>query len=181
MSVSCCGQAKDQPGVVANTQPFLGAGPGIIDSQPTYKPVPNYNTNGFQPPTVPSPPIAHPHDYNPFSNGLQPPMREFGATSPSHSIGHSFSGTTFNGRPPSQQHTFTGTTYTGQREFGASSPPHQQTPLPTFTASNFNSINQSVTRPKSFHAPNSPPPKVKSPIQDEGKMSVSIDFGVYPL
>ena len=146
MGVSCCGQAKDDPGVT-NTQPFLGAGPGIIDSQPSYQPVLNYNNNGFQPPSVPSPPIAHPPDHNTFSNGFQPPVREFGAAS------------------PLQQPSFTGTTYNGSN----------------FDVVNgFSSINQSIARPKSSHSPHSPPPKVNAPTQDEGKMSVSIDFGVYP-
>lgn len=205
MGVSCCGQAKDQSGVVTNSQPFLGAGPGIIDSQPTYQPVLNYNNNNFQPPSVPSPPVAHPHDHNPFANTFQPPMREFGAASPQQTgptftgttyngqppfqqtVVPTFTGTSYNGQPPSQQHTFTGTTYNGQppmREFGASSPP-QQTAVPNFTGttynggSNFNSINQSITRPKSSHSPHSPPPQVNTPIQDEGKMSISIDFGMY--
>ena len=183
MGVSCCGEAKAQPGVVTNSQPFLGAGPGIIDSQPTYQPVLNYNNNASQPPSVPSPPIV----YDPFSSG---PMREFRATSPSQqSAAHTFTGSVYNGQPPFQQPTFTGTTFNnGQspmREFGASSPPQQQTPLPSFTGttyngSNFNSTNQSITRPKSSHSPNSPPPQVSAPKQDEGKMSISIDFGVYP-
>lgn len=182
MGVSCCGEAKGQPSVVTNSQPFLGAGPGIIDSQPTYQPVLNYNNNASQPPTVPSPPIA----YDPFSSG---PMREFRATSPSQqSAAHStFSGTVlYNGQPPFQQPTFTGTTYNnGQpplREFGASSPPQQQTALPTLTGTTYNgsNFNSTITRPKSSHSPTSPPPQVNSPKQDEGKMSISIDFGVYP-
>jgi hypothetical protein len=169
MCMSCCGEAKDQP--VTNRQP-LGAGPGIIENQPTYQTV----LNGFQPPIV--------HD--PFSSG---PVREFRATSPSQqSAAHTFTGTAYNGQSPFQQPTFTGTTYNnGQlpmREFGASSPSHQQTALPTFTGttyngSNFNSMNQSITRPKSSHTAHSPP-QVNAPSQDEGKMSISIDFGVYP-
>ena len=186
MGVSCCGQAKDQPGVVTNSQPFLGAGPGIIDSQPAYQPVLNYN-NGFQPPSVSTPPIAHPHAHNTFPNGFQPPMREFGAASPAQqTAGPTFTGTTYNGQPRSQQ-TFTGSTYNGQppmREFGASSP-SQQSAVHTFTGttyngSNFNPINQSITRPESSHSPHSPPPQLNAPIQDEGKMSISIDFGMCP-
>jgi hypothetical protein len=169
--VSCCGQAKDQPGVT-NTQPFLGAGPGIIDSQPAYQPVLNYN-NGFQPPSIPTPPVTHPpsHDHNTVSNGFQPPMREFGAASPPQQAGPTITAT-----------------YNGQPQFRASSP-FQQTGVPT-SMSNFsngsnyfNSINQSITRPASAQSPHSPPPQVNAPIpiQDEGKMSISIDFGVYTL
>lgn len=175
--VSCCGQSKDQPGVDMNGKPFPGAGPGIIDSQPTptYQPVLNYNNN-FQPPSVPSPPpIAH-QDRNPFLNGVPEPMREFRATSPSQQA-------IYQGQPSFQQSTITGTTYNGQapmRAFSESFPPQQQTPLPTFSGStyngsNFNSIKQSITRPTPSHVtPQSPTP------QDEGKMSISIDFGVYP-
>ena len=155
--VSCCGQAKDQPGVT-NSQPFLGAGPGIIDSQPAYQPVLNYNNNGFQPPSIPTPPVTH-HDHNSF----QPQMREFGAASP----------------PPPQQPTLNGLSYNGQR---ASSPLQQTFSGSTFNnASNFNSITQTITRPPSSHSPHSPPPQVNAPapIKDEGKMSISIDFGVY--
>ena len=189
MGVSCCGQAKDDPGVVMNSQRFPGAGPGIIDSQPTYQPVPNHNINGFQPPTIPSPPTVPspsitPHDYNPFSNhGLQPPMR---AMSPSQqSAGHAFSGSTYNGQPPFLQPNFTGSTFNNaqplMREFGASSPPQQHAATftgTTYNGSNFNSVNHSLTRPKSSHSPHSPPPQVNATVQDEGKMSVSIDFGV---
>jgi hypothetical protein len=172
--MSCCGQAKEQTGVVTNSQPFLGAGPGTIDSQPAYQPVLNYNNNGFLQPNVPTPPVAH---HSTFSNGFQPPspMREFGAASPPLA-GSTFTGTTYNGQP--QQTAFTGSTYNGQP---------QQPAMSTFTGStynngsNFNSINQTITRPKSSHSPHSPPPQVNNaPVQDEGKMSISIDFGVCP-
>jgi hypothetical protein len=177
MGVSCCGQAKHQSGVATNGQPsdFLSAaGPGIIDTQPVYhdQPVLNGLNSGFQPPNAPTTPLTAHH--NTFSNGFQHPMREFGGVS------------------PFQQQTLvptvTGTTYNGQqtpmREYGAS-PPSQQTALPTYTGttfngSNFSSINHSITRPKSSHSPHSPPPQVNAPIQVEGKMSISIDFGVYP-
>ena len=187
--VSCCGQAKDEP---ANSQPYLGAGPGIIDSQPAYQPVLNYNNNGFQPPNVPTPPVAHPYDHNAFLN--QAPMREFGAVSPSQqtAVPSTFTGTTYNNgsnfntishsiarpqsthSPPPNQPPM--------REFGAVSPSQQPS---TFTGatynngSNFNTLNHTITRPQSSQSPHSPPPKINGSIQDEGKMSVSIDFGVY--
>lgn len=184
--MSCCGQAKDQPGVATNGQLFPGAGPGIIDSQPTYQ----------HPPSIPSPPITQ---LNPFLNGMQPPMQPpmqspmqpplqppMRVASPSQqSAGHIFTGSTLNGQAPFQQPTFTGSTFNngGQppmREFGASSPFQLQTAAGTnYNGSIFNG-NQSITRPKSSHSPYSPPPQVNAPLQDEGKMSVSIDFGVYP-
>ena len=210
--VSCCGQAKDEPSV---TQPF-GAGPGIIETQPRPQPGLPYNNSGFQAPNVPSPPIAHPHDQNPFSNGIQPPMRFGAASPPLQSVAPTFTGTTYNGQPPMREFgtaspplppgagpgpNFTGSPFIGQpmREFGAGSPPLQpggptftgttyngQPPSqqPSFTGttyngSNFNSVNQTITRPKSTHSPNSPS-QANPPIQDEGKMSISIDFGVYP-
>ena len=170
MGVSCCGQAKDQPGVTNSK--YFGAGPGIIDTQPVpFQQGLDYN---FQQPTVQTPPNAH---HSTFSNGFrtqseqqtvvpgtgyngQPPVREFGASSPSQQPVY--------GQPPMRE-----------------SSPFQQTTLPTFTGttfsgSNFSSMNHSITRPASSHSPHSPPPQVNASIHDEGKMSISIDFGVYP-
>jgi hypothetical protein len=66
-------------------------------------------------------------------------------------------------------------------QFGRMSPP-----APTFTGTTYNGSNfdvatgfSSITlaRPQSSQYPHSPPPQLNVPIQDEGKMSVSIDFG----
>jgi hypothetical protein len=170
--VSCCGQAKDQPGAT-NSQHYPGAGPGIIDSQPAYQPALNY---GYPSPGIPTPPATHPpsHDHNSFPNGFQPQMTEFGGPP---------TGSNYNGQPPMsafQQQTGSFNNGSSQPPMRASSPFQQQTG--SFNnGSNFNSITQSITRPASAHSPHSPPPQVNAPtpIQDEGKMSISIDFGVY--
>jgi hypothetical protein len=74
-------------------------------------------------------------------------------------------------------------------EFGGM-PLSQGTAIPTFTGTTYNSshfdagngfpaMNQPITRPQSSLSPHSSPPQSKTPIQDEGKMSISIDFGMY--
>lgn len=180
----CCGQSKTDT-VVTNRQPLLNG--GLITNQPTFHPQPN---NVFQQPSLSPPPVAHPNTFSPNGfqqqNGFQhqsgfqqqvgfqqqnsfqqqqpawgqshspPPMNEYGAT------------------PISQATTlptFTGTTYNGS-QFDA--------------ASGFSPMNQPITLPKSLQSPHSPPPQLNAPvprsnappIQDEGKMSISIDFGM---
>ena len=154
MVANCCGEDRNQRGVATNSQPPLFNG-GTITNQPTFQPA----FNGvFQQPTLSPPPAAHSNTLAP--NGLQqqpawgqsqspPPMNEFGATPLSHMTAVP---------------TYTGTTYNGSN---------------FDVAKGFSSINQPIPRPQSSHPPHSPPPQLTAPIQDEGKMSISIDFGTY--
>lgn len=151
--MGCCGEAKIQPGVAMNTQSPLLNG-GTVTNQPTFHPGIN---NGFQQPTLSTPPIAHTFPQNGFQQQLawgqshSPPLiHEFGATPISQST--------------TAVPTFNGTTYHSS-----------QFDVP----SGFLSVNQPIPRPQSSHSPHSPPPQPKAPIQDEGKMSISIDFGTY--
>ena len=97
-----------------------------------------------------SPPPAV-HNALPQNNFQQPLMTEFGGTSLSQAT--------------TTVPTFTGTTYNGS----------------LFDVANgFSSVNHAIARPQSSHSLHSPPPQPNATIQNEGKMSVSIDFGVYP-
>lgn len=124
-----------------------------ITNQPTFQipPIPP-TTYGVQPPSVSPPPAVY-RNHFPANSSQQPLMNGslMNAASPT---------------PVPTVPTFTGTTYNGSN---------------FDVATGFSSINQSIPRPKSSHSPHSPPPQSIAPTQDEGKMSVSIDFGVYPM
>jgi hypothetical protein len=126
-----------------------------IQPQHTITNQPTYQippTYGVQPPSLSPPPAVYPNPFSP--NSSQQPL---------------MNGSLMNAAPPTPVPTvptFTGTTYNGSN---------------FDVATGFSSINQSIPRPKSSHSPHSPPPQSNAPpTQDEGKMSVSIDFGVYP-
>jgi hypothetical protein len=114
----------------------------------------------FQQPMIPTPPPAHAQNGAPAPWGQSfspPPVNQFGGYTPSppQVNGQSYNGSIFN------------------------------------ASSGFSSMNEPLVRPGSAHHPtystgsppphmsigSSPPPKAVSPPPDEGKMSVSIDFG----
>lgn len=150
MGASCCGEAKDLPGGMANTQAPLLTGGTVttITSQPATHPMPNMIPNGvFQPPSILLPPPVHGNLQQQSTNAWShsPQMTEFGTSTLSQTTAIP---------------TYNGTTYNG---------------------SHFDVANgfSSIPRPPSAHSPNLSPPKPKPAIQDEGKMSISIDFGMY--
>ncbi|KAF8154010.1 hypothetical protein B0H34DRAFT_74131 [Crassisporium funariophilum] len=175
--MNCCGEPKDGPNATNNQRP-QHAGPVV--NQPIYHPgleKPQY----FQQPNISPLPVAHTNAFP--QNGLQqsyqqpgsyqqagwshspspPPLNEFGGM-------NAASATLLQSNTP----TFTGSTYNGSN----------------FSVANgFSSMNQPLVRPPSAHSPHmslSTPGMTTSPsplgqpnatIQDEGKMSISIDFG----
>jgi hypothetical protein len=147
--MSCCGEAKEKDATNGQVQHTSQPAYNTIISQPAFKSQPTYPGHEFQPPSVSPPPAVHPNAFpqNTFRPLL---MNEFGAMPPSQ--------TTTAVHVP----TFTGTTYNGSN---------------FDVANGFSSINQSIARPPSSHSPHSPPPQTDTTIQDEGKMSISIDFG----
>lgn len=140
MGASCCGEAKDPPGGMANSHqaPLLTG--GTIISQPSSHPGLN---NVFQQPSISPPPPVLQQPTNAW-----PQMNEFGASTLTQATAVP---------------TYNGTTYNGSH---------------FDVANGFSSMN-SIPRPPSVHSPNLSPPKPKPLIQDEGKMSISIDFGMY--
>lgn len=154
--MSCCGEPKDK---VQNTQPQNIYAPNTITNQ---QPGPHMMPEKplFQQPTVPSPPPIHGTPQAAWGQQTfsPQPVNQFGdyysASSPP---------------PPSLSHTYSGSTYNGAGSSG------------------FGSMHEPLMRPGSAHQSMygagtmggqnhmSPPPK---PPLDEGKMSISIDFGM---
>lgn len=151
MGLSCCGQAKIQQNGATNSQPPLLTG-STVTSQPSLHPGLN---NAFQQPSISPPPPALPN-----ANGFQ--QQPSWGQSHSPPLMNEFGASPLS--QPTAVSTFNGTTYNGSH----------------FNIANgFSSINQPIPRPTSAHSPHSPP-QLNVPIQDEGKMSISIDFGMLP-
>lgn len=169
--MSCCGQPKDK--APANSKP-LPPQPGPIVAQPTFQPgleKPQF----FQQPSISPPPAVHANAFNAnaFSaNGFQQPGQPSWGQSPSPPLASDF-GTLNNSPMPSTTPTFNGSTYNGS----------------TFNVnSGFSSMSQPFMLPKSAHSGHmsvstSPQPMGQTltggQAQDEGKMSISIDFGAH--
>jgi hypothetical protein len=167
--MSCCGSPKDS--APANSKPQTQH-TGPIVTQPTFQPgleKPQF----FQQPSISPPPAVHAN--NSFTvNGFQQPGQPAWGQSPSPPLANDF-GTLTNSSPmPSTTPTFNnGSTYNGS----------------TFNVnSGFSSMSQPMMLPRSAHMGHmsistSPAPVVQqltgSQAQDEGKMSISIDFGAH--
>ncbi|KAF8064184.1 hypothetical protein FPV67DRAFT_1629198 [Lyophyllum atratum] len=155
--MGCCGEPANDTAVPQQPTPFYQ---GTVTQQPGLHPGLEKSPQAFQQPTISTPPPAHAH--NGAQNGawgqtFTPPPNQFGgytqSTSPPLANGHSYNGSVFN------------------------------------ASTGFSSMNEPLARPGSAHhtsySSGSPPPPVSigfSPSQvasppDEGKMSVSIDFG----
>jgi len=174
--MSCCGEPKDLS-ATNRPQPFPAA---PVNTQPGFNPM-MQQPQAFQQPSIPSPPLAHTTNgfsTNTFQQQTQqqtgwsqspsppPPTNDFAQLSQQMTGG-------------AVNPTLNGSTYNGS----------------SFNVNNgFSSINQPLMRPGSAHSPHmsiSTPPLSTSPplgmpqnttqIQDEGKMSISIDFGKYVL
>ncbi|KAF8970592.1 hypothetical protein BDZ97DRAFT_1790034 [Flammula alnicola] len=164
--MSCCGEPKEN-GLTNNVKPQAM---GPIVNQPTLQPgleKPQY----FQQPSISPPPPAFANTFS--ANGFQQtPQQQPGAwsQSPSPPPVNDFGALQNAGTPPPPS-TFNGsTTYNGS----------------TFSVTNgFSSMNQPLMRPSSAHSPHmsisTPPPgqmnQHNPAVQEEGKMSISIDFG----
>ncbi|CAA7262612.1 unnamed protein product [Cyclocybe aegerita] len=168
--MSCCGEPKNKPSLYNN-----GAGPqntGTITTQPGSQPAlekPLY----FQQPNISPPPAVHANHTNfhqqagqSWSNSPSPPPTNdfgamntgggFGSPPMQPSLGHSF-GSTFNG---SNFNVANGFSPANQPLLP---PPATHTPQLSIS-SPFNTTSIPVNQPS-------------APVQDEGKMSISIDFG----
>lgn len=155
--MSCCGEPNDG---VQNTQPQNTYAQNTITNQ---QPGPHMVLEKplFQQPTISSPPPTHgtPQPAWGQQTFSPPPVNQFGGYDPASSP-----------PPPALSHTYSGSTYNGSSGFGA--------------------MHEPLMRPGSAHQPMygagimggqnrmSPPPKPMSPPLDEGKMSISIDFGM---
>lgn len=159
--MGCCGEPYDKP--ATNGQKQVGNNGYPIVQQPTPHPGAQFQEKQFQQPSIPSPPPTHQFGQNgfpqqswtpvstqspsPHPNQPYNPYGMSGTTSPGP-IAPQFSGTTLNGMHPNGS-------------FPAPTPGHLLSPslsAPVMTTSR-------VTQ--------NPVPQVS----DEGKMSVSIDFG----
>lgn len=159
--MSCCGEPKEQ-----NTN--NGQASHVVNSITNQQPLPNpgFEKPLFQQPTISPPPPAHTYDLNTISQsggwGTSP--------SPPPAV-NQFGSYTQSATPlPVSASTFNESVYNGSNGF---------------------SMNEPLVRPGSAHqpwGPGSPPPHMmlsppprphtQSPPLDEGKMSISIDFGM---
>lgn len=154
LTMGCCGDPVD----AAPQQQTTHAHYGTITQQPGLQP--GLEKAVFQQPTILTPPPAHGANGAPAPWGQSytpQPVNQFGGyTSPPLTNGQSYNGSMFNGSS-----TFASSNeplarpgsahHSHQPSFGSGSPPPQ---IPAF-------------------------PKVASPPPDEGKMSISIDFGIF--
>ncbi|KAF8904785.1 hypothetical protein CPB84DRAFT_1677131 [Gymnopilus junonius] len=163
--MSCCGEPNTNNGATNRAQP---QSTGMVASQPGYFPgmeKPQF----FQQPSISPPPAAQ---MNPFSaNGFQqtlqqpawahtatpPPVNEYGqVTANNTGSAMQASTATYNG-------TYNGSNFN--------------------VASGFAPSNQPLAHPGHSHSPSlslstsPPPPPASVPPQDEGRLSISIDFG----
>jgi len=168
--MSCCGEPKDKPGA-SNSKPQAIPN-GHVTTQPGLHPgleKPQF----YQQPSLSPPPAAH---TNPFgANNFQVAQQQTGQTAwgnspsppPMNDFGSMNTATT---------QTYNGSTYNGS----------------TFNVQNgFSSVNQPLMHLSAAHTPqmslSSSPMgnqttnmgQLSTQIQDEGKMSISIDFGAY--
>jgi len=165
--MSCCGEPKTNAPANSNPRPQPT---GPIVTQPTSQP--GLEKPFFQQPSISPPPAVHANAFT--VNGFQQPGQPAWGQSPSPPLANDF-GTLTNSPMPSNTPTFNGSTYNGS----------------TFNVNNgFSSMSQPFMRPTSSHSPDisvSTPAltstslmgKTGGQIQDEGKMSISIDFGTY--
>jgi hypothetical protein len=161
--MSCCGEPKVN--APANREPQSQQPTRPIVTQPNFQPgleKPQF----FQQPSISPPPAVYANAFT--ANGLQQPGQPAWGQSPSPPLANDF-GTLTNSPMPSTTPTFNGSTYNGS----------------TFNVSSgFSSMSQPLMRPTSAHSrhmSDSTPPLMgqAGPAQDEGKMSISIDFGAH--
>ncbi|KAF9264585.1 actin-like ATPase domain-containing protein [Marasmius fiardii PR-910] len=167
--MSCCGEAKD-PNENFNRPQAVQT--GFVNQQPG--PITGLEKPGFQPVASPQPlPQAH----------LGQPLQQNGYPTPSHTLQPSWTGisltpTQFSPSPPPVSSTFTGAS---SPTYGSGSPPPVMTteqlmrPPSTFQASHFGMSTPPPMTPQPLQ-PLQTEPAMGSP-PNEGKMSVSIDFG----
>lgn len=155
--MSCCGQAKDGSEDTANRSVAVGQ-PGFVNQQPG--PQPGLEKQVFQQPNIPSPPPVHPYGQNGFSQqpswGSQPSPSPPppGAGPPFVSSGNGYPGSNgFSTEPILRPDSAHQSSYGPGSRMSMTASPMMSPPLPSM-------------------------PSSTSPPLDEGKMSVSIDFGV---
>ncbi|KAL0952735.1 hypothetical protein HGRIS_006966 [Hohenbuehelia grisea] len=188
--MSCCGEANDK---VANNTPKTQQ---VYNTQPIQQqpgPQPLLQNQLFQQPTISSPPLAHQQGtigQNGFGqngmppNGMQQQPNQWGQ-SPSPPPTNQFNSYVPNNNPGTPQpypgspgSPFSGTQNGFNMNDGITRPTSAHTPFRADTAS----PHMSMTSPPPNIMTTSPPPNSQSTFgsqpQDEGKMSVSIDFGI---
>jgi len=160
-TMSCCGSAKE-PGI-ANSKP-APQHMGMVTAQPRGQPM-------MHQPAISPPPQVHPNTFNPgaqfqqqqntgtqWTSGAPTPMNasEFG------SFNTATTATAFNGS------AYNPSTFNVQTGFASNTPSVMRTSSPAMS-----NMVSSTPMPQSRLSQSSPP--------DEGKMSVSIDFGEFSL
>ncbi|KAF8642917.1 hypothetical protein AX16_009305 [Volvariella volvacea WC 439] len=150
--MSCCGQPKNEGQVPTNRMPPAPA-PAFVNTQPAFQPQPEFKPAAFQQPGLTSPPPTHafPHvnGINGQING-QPGWTPSTSSPPPGAMAPAITGSS------QIQSSYTGTTYN----------PNVFTP------------NGTIVRPPNAVSPGAQFSQLQSaPPPDEGKMSVSIDFG----
>lgn len=159
--MSCCGTAKEKPGLSGQRIP---QNTGIVTSQPQLQPMMEKSPQFNQLLSVSPPPQVHTNTFNNNTGFQQPQMtgnQQWGHTSPS--------------TPPKTLNDFGSfNTATSSTALGASA----------YSGSLVNSQASHTTPQASFLRSASPPSSNilygqpnGAPQHDEGKMSVSIDFG----
>ncbi|KAF9558515.1 hypothetical protein CPC08DRAFT_743329 [Agrocybe pediades] len=166
--MSCCGEPKDVSGM-NRPQPFQVA---PVTTQPGFNPT-MQQPQSFQQPSIPPPPPVHANGFG-TTNGLrqqQTGWSQSASPPPTNDFAQLNQHLTGPGMNPTNGSTYNGSSFN--------------------VNSGFSSINQPLMRPGSAHSPHmsmttppplstSPPlgiPQGTAPVQDEGKMSISIDFG----
>lgn len=170
--MGCCGETRSKPVANSEKQNVLD-GSYPVSQQPTPHPGLQYDEKQFQPPSIPSPPPAQQPLGSPDLNGFQQQpwqQQQQGLAGP--------------GSPPptSSSHTFD-----PFRPAGAASPPPPgafsgttlqsfngtplERPTPFYSGSVQQTVSMSAQKINGYTSP--------EPVRtaDEGKMSVSIDFG----
>lgn len=167
--MGCCGESRSKPETNSEKQNVLD-GSYPVSQQPTPHPGLHYDEKPFQQPLISSPPPAELGDPRTSANGFPQQAWQQGAQTP--------------GSPPP---TSTSNTFDPYRPAGTASPPpsgafsgttlqsYNGTPLerptPFYSGSVQQTVSMSATKVNGYTNP--------EPVRtvDEGKMSVSIDFG----
>lgn len=174
--MSCCGEPNKPKDEANRVAPFNGQ---TVNQQPGPHPGVQYHEKqaSFQQPTIPSPTPTHPYGQQSFNghNGHQQTPSNWSQHSPSPPPMNQFGAYGAPGLPAPTPSSFNGssTAYSQHQSLLQPSPVHNAS-----FRGNTSSPHTSMTSPPPMTATPMPRQDFRPP-SDEGKMSVSIDFGVY--